>query len=373
MADTRADNIIFLKDARTAVLQLSEYKAQLQEQDLQTKRLEKGLAAEKKAVNDSIDLTIRKRKAEITSSYDTEIEQTLAQLKKIKARREKAKSRGMKERMEVETSELQEENRKLHTEIKTLFRQNGVPGFCNSLFFYALYYTRGIKELLVFLITLLICFLVIPVGIYHLIGTEKTLWLIVIYLLDILIFGGIYFVINNRIKVYHHETLRQGRKIRNQIRANAKKMHAIKNGIRKDKNEDMYDLADYDDEIAKLEAEKTDIANQKQHALTNFENTGKVLISKEIMDNNRERLEQLEADAADAAQLLGEVQAKVKAQTLTVTEQYEPLLGREFLQAEKIERLLEAFEVGGAANITEAQDMVRAGKRPMNVVPEKTQ
>lgn len=372
MPDGTRDNILFLKEAQEVLAQLNAAKADASEQDLQAKRLEKSLAAEKKAVADSIELTVRRRKAEITESYDSQIEQTQAQLKKVRSRREKAKNQGMKERMDQETAEVREENRKRSTEIKTLFRQNGVPGICNTKFFYAMYYARGLKEILIFLITLLICFLAIPVGLHHLIGGGKIVWLIVIYVIDILVFGGVYFTINNHVKVRYHDTLQQGRVIRKQIEAGKRQIKAIKNSIKKDKNEDMYGLERFDEEIAALEQEKGEIADQKQNALTNFENSGKVLIAKEITDNNQERISKLEEETAAASRTLTDFQAKVKMLTMKMAEKYEPLLGREFLQEDKLELLRQVFENGMAANMTEAQEMVRAGKTTpvLSAMPE---
>ena len=362
MPEQNVDNIAFLREAGEALAELKEAQEAAREQDLQTKRLEKSLASEKKAVADSIEMTIRKRKSEITDSYDSQIEQTQVQLRKVKAKREKAKNQGMKERMDEETADVREDNRRLSTELKTLFRQHDVPRFCNTRFFYALYYTRGLREALIFLITLVICFAAVPLGVYHLIGQERTLWLAGIYIVDILVFGGIYFAINNHVKLRYHETLRQGRKIRNQIRAGKKKIKAIKNSIRKDKNEDMYGLEDFDENIARLEAEKKEIADQKQDALTNFENSGKVLITKEITDNNQERISHLEEDAAASGKTLTEFLARVKVLSMRVAEEYEPRLGREFLQEDKLEQLIQVFENGMAANMTEAQELVRTGK-----------
>ena len=371
MENINPDNITFLRDAKEAIAKLNEAKAVADEQDLQTRRLEKSLASEKKAVQDSIDMTIRKRKTEIADSYDTQIEQTQAQLKKARSRREKAKEQGVKERIEQETADIKEENRKLVTEIRTLFRQNRVPGYCNSLFFYALYYTKGFREMLVFLLMLVTCFLAVPAGIYFLIGSPGALFLILIYAADIFLFGGLYFMVNNQIKVRHHETLRGGRQIRNSIAANQHKMKAIRNSIRKDKNEAMYGLEKHDQEIEKLEDEKAEIAAQKQTALTNFENSGRILITKEITDNNKERIDQLEQETEKANQILNDFQAQVKTLTMRVTEKFEPLLGREFLNPDKIDRLLEVLEHGFAANITEAQEFVRAGKKIP--VPEEPQ
>ena len=43
-----------------------------------------------------------------------------------------------------------------------------MPGLCNSTFYYALFYPRGLKEILIFLVSILVCFLAIPCGLYFL-------------------------------------------------------------------------------------------------------------------------------------------------------------------------------------------------------------
>ena len=367
MAEAGVDNITFLEEAKAAVVQLRRAQALADEQELQTKRLEKALAVEKRAVADSIEMTIRKRKGELTDSYDAQMEEVQAHLKKVRSKREKAKNEGIRERIAEETADLREENRRLNTEIRTIFRQDRVPGICNSLFFYALYYTRGFKEILILILTLAVCFFAVPVGVYQLLGVESTLVLILLYLVAIFFFGGLYFFVNNQVKVRHLEALEKGRRNRNAIAANKGKIRAIQNAVRKDKNEDMYGLEKFDREIRKLERDKEEIAGQKQAALTNFENSGKVLIAQEITDNNQDRISTLENDFNYAADQLAEYRDKLRRASMTVAERFEPLLGKEFLQEEKLDALLGAIASGQAKNITEAQELVRAGT-PIGIV-----
>ena len=83
-------------------------------------------------------------------------------------KREKAKNKGMKERIAEETSELREHNRDLQIQMKTMFQKDKVPVFCRTTFYYSLYYARGLKERLIGFITFLICFLALPCGVYFL-------------------------------------------------------------------------------------------------------------------------------------------------------------------------------------------------------------
>ncbi len=108
---------------------------------------------------------------------------------KARTQREKAKNKGMKERIAEETSVLREHNRDLQVQMKTMFQKDKVPAFCRTTFFYySLYYARGLKERLIGFITFLICFLVLPCGIYFLLPDRKIWYLVLVYFADIIIF-----------------------------------------------------------------------------------------------------------------------------------------------------------------------------------------
>ena len=94
------------------------------------------LEAAKKEVADAISRTIRQRAEEITSSYDKEIGKAQERLKKVRAKREKAKNQGLKDRIAEETKELREERRDLQVQLKTQFQKDRVPGFYRSCLLY---------------------------------------------------------------------------------------------------------------------------------------------------------------------------------------------------------------------------------------------
>ena len=185
------DYVKFLADARDAVYRLNNDQTTAKQLKEQGERQEKELAAAKKAVTDSVNQTIKKRRSEIDSSYDKEIAKGQERLKKARTQREKAKNKGMKERIAEETSELREHNRDLQIQMKTMFQKDKVPVFCRTTFYYSLYYARGLKERLIGFITFLICFLVLPCGIYFLLPDRKIWYLVLVYFADIIIFGGL--------------------------------------------------------------------------------------------------------------------------------------------------------------------------------------
>lgn len=69
---------------------------------------------------DTIARTVKARGEEIARSYDAELGKTEDQLKKVKAKREKARNQGIKGRIAEDTQSLSKENEELKGRIRTL-------------------------------------------------------------------------------------------------------------------------------------------------------------------------------------------------------------------------------------------------------------
>lgn len=359
MAQKITDFKTFLQDAKDAVSELSEFERKEVSLKQEESSLERSLEMEKKAVADSVSMTVKKRRDELCASYDTEIAKIQDKIKKIRSKREKAKSQGIKERIQEETSELHSYNRELKVRMKTLFQKEHVPKICCGGYYYALYFTRGFKEILTFFITVAVCFLAVPYGLYSLMPEKKTLFLVLIYFLCILVFGGIYTVIGNMTKGRHIEALREGRTIHNLISSNNRKVKIITNSIRRDKDDTVYNLEKFDDDLAQLEQDLTSTASKKKDALNTFENVTKTIIADEITSNNKARLHSLQADYEAAAGRLRYTETMVKEKKIYITDTYESYLGKEFLREDRIGELKNIIESGEASNISEAIDVYK--------------
>ncbi len=359
MAREIQDNVGFLMEAKGALAQLEAERAKSVRLQSEEKRLTRALSSEKKAVEDEITSTVRKRKDEIALSYDREIGKAQDKLKKARTRREKAKDQGVKERINNETAQLREENRQLKLQNSTTFRQNGVPVICNTKFYYALYFTKGIKEVLIFLLTFLMGFLVLPCGIYLLIPNRKPWLLIVIYVAVILVLCGLYILINNRTKVSHLEIMRDARKNRDMIEANKRKIRVIIKAIEKDKNESIYNLGKYDKEIFKIESELSELAKRKQEALGVFENQTKEALEQEIFENNRAKLESLSGQLKQVTAAGRELGSSIQKRTIAFTDEYGPYIGQEFMNQDRLDKLIDILNQGLASSLTEAQQVYK--------------
>lgn len=354
MVQPITDQRAFLMEAKKALEELSDLKDRNELLKLEMKKKEKELEAERKAVTDAISLTAKKRLDEISSSYDQEIGKGQERLKKVRSKREKARNQGVKERIQEETSELKACNRELREQMRDSFRKDRVPGFCNTRWYYAMYFTKGLGEILIFLLNILICFLAVPYGLYLLIPEQKQIYLVVIYFLVIVVFGGLYVLINNRTKVHHLKALKEGRNIRNLIRSNNRQIRAITRTIRKDQDEALYDLKKYDDDIAKLEQELSEIAAKKKEALNTFDTVTRTILEDEITSNSKEQIDTLCEERDSLRSQADETDKQIKEQTLLISDRYESYIGREFMSPQKLDELAEIFLSGKAENISEA-------------------
>ena len=139
MGQAITDYGTFLMEAKQAVTDLRDMEQRETALSSQLKQSRRQLEAEEKALADRISQTVRRRASDIAASYDKELGKGQEQLKKAKARREKAKSQGIKDRIAEETAGFREENRKLKLQMKTVFQQNHVPAYCRSNWYYRLF------------------------------------------------------------------------------------------------------------------------------------------------------------------------------------------------------------------------------------------
>lgn len=354
MAQQITDYHAFFAAAKEAVSEFDTIKLTVKNLEDKEEKLEQAIKDQEKETARIIDQTIRQRADEISRSYDSQLDTMEERIKKVRTKREKAKNQGVKERIAEETAKLIEENRDLNVQMRTLFKTNHVPGICRSNYYYALYMTRGIKETGVLFLSMCVCFLLVPCSLYFLIPDHQTIHLIGIYAADILLFGGLYVAVGNATKHKYLDVIKEGRNIKNQIAANRKKIAAVTRAVQKDKNDSVYNLQKFDDEMAQLEQDVAEVEKKKKEALTTFHTVTKTIISDEIMGARRPAIEKFQAELEAVYGNLKNAQTDFKEKSLALTDTYEIYVGKEFLTVDRLSALSELIDSGQAANITEA-------------------
>ncbi|MCI8453948.1 MAG: hypothetical protein HFE84_04970 [Lachnospiraceae bacterium] len=363
MAQPVTDYAAFFAGAKQAVEELEQLKQSEEMLEKQEQGIEDALKEKKRLIAENTSQTVKKRATEIAKSYDAETDKAKERLKKVRAKREKARNQGIKERIVEETKGLITANEELRLQMKTLFQEKHVPGFCSSHYYYTLYFTKGIKETGILLLTLLVCFLLVPCGIYLLIPERKTWHLFVIYAVLILLIGGLYVKIGNRTKLRYMETLREGRGIMDTRLANQKKIKAIARAVRRDKNDTLYNLQKFDDEIAQLEQDLAQLVRKKKDALNTFDTVTKTILADEIAESHRPELQRMEEELSQTAERLLAVRSSLKEKSLTASDQYVTYVGRENMTLERLAAVESLLSEGQASNISEAVAKLKAKSR----------
>lgn len=349
-----------LKEFKELVESYNNSKVLKEQLAAEEKRLEKELALNKKNLKDDIEITIKKRRAEVASKFDKEIDKDEEKLKKIRGKRNKAKDKGVKERIAEETAELSTQNKELKNEIKLTLKENKLPGFCGSKFYFSLYFTKGIGEAFICALMIILTFLVLPVGVYWLLPFEKTpenyhtLFLCLTFFVIIVLVFFVYKIVGDCTKHKQKEVLMSMRALKDEIESNKRQINKIARSIKKDKNEDMYDLADFDAKMKELEYDISIITQNKADALKVFDETTKPAVIAEIEGRELPRIEIIEKNLKEVTVGHAETEDTVKQLGLKISTEYESYLDKTFSDIAKINELISIMEAGNAATIGEA-------------------
>ena len=207
------------------------------------------------------------------------------------------------------------------------------------------------------LVTLAMVFFGIPMGIYWLIPNREMEHLLIIYITVLVLFFGAYIVVGNLTKDKHMGTLREGRKIRDVMRNNRRRIRTITRTIEKDRDEAGYSLDDFDQRLRQIDQELDRLAKAKEDALTQFDRVTVLEIEREITGNSQAKIEALETDLKKSKEKLEVSKAKVQEFNLTLTDKYIPYLGRDYMNTKALNALAGYLENGQAVNLTEAKNL----------------
>ncbi|HAB62518.1 MAG TPA: hypothetical protein DCE48_17790, partial [Lachnospiraceae bacterium] len=242
-----------LIDLQSHLNDLKVYKDNVKQLEAEDEDLERIIIAKERTIDDEIDGVIKKRKAEVSATFDSQLENTKVEIKKVKSKREKKKSKKVSERIKEETADLRSENDRLQEDIKHTMKNDGVPKIFNTRLFHALYYPKGLADIGIDSVCIVLLFLLLPNIIFrYVVKTDKPIVMGLIYFGVILVFGAIYLAINAKLKNRYHETFKKVKEIRAKILINNKDIKRINKSIQKDKDESNYGLEKYNIKIKEI-------------------------------------------------------------------------------------------------------------------------
>lgn len=348
-----------LEEIKTALENQNAIRSEIETCRNECQKLERQILAEEKVLDSIINTTVSRRRSEVEKSFDRELDTEKDKLKGVKSKKDKAKNKGVKDRIQSETSHLVERNRGLHSEIRTAFEQRGIPKFCDSTWFYALYMPSGIRDIIILLITFLTLIFIIPSILTWLIGGKW--WLdIIIYVLWLAVVVAVYVTIYLYTKDKDKSILTDMKDKRREVQKNDKEIRHIRRDIKSDKDESMYNLDEYNTQIKDLEEKISAIVVKKNDAIADFEKNTKPAIIEEVTSGNRQKLDDMNNEMDNAKVAMSDSEHKLQELTMVITSKYEGYLGSDMMTLDRINEMIKMVSEGEASTISDAINKIRA-------------
>lgn len=348
-----------LYSMKQTLLELNELKEKNAELAASEEQLEKEIEIREKQLAEKVATVTKSRRAELEAVYDEQVEQTKNRMRKVRAKKQKLKNSKVSERIEIETAELLEEQNRCREEIKEIYKINKIPKFLNNVFVHALYLPQEIRDILIIVAALVVTLFIIPCGIYYFLLPNKTIYLIVTYIITVLLFGGLYLLVYRKTKEKHSEAFSQIRSLRKKLAGKQKEIHATERSIRKDKDESGYGLDKFNQELVELDADISRISEEKKNALKKFENETKKVIANEITGESAKDMKELKTRHEKTYEEQRRTEEKIKTLTVTITDRYNTYIGRENMDIAMLDQLAGIIEAKKAETIREALQIYR--------------
>lgn len=322
------------------------------------RRLEKSLQQENDNIKKEINAALKEGLAKATEEEDRIISNNSKRIREIKSDRSRAKDKRVKERIENETQGLADENRDLHRLIRKNFRENNLPAYCDTKWFYALYCTQGGMEWLVKILIFAIGLVAIP---WIVVELADPWWFlkIILWAILVVVFIAIYITIYLLTKDRDTGILEEMRGNRYKILDNEKAIKKIRNSIKADTDESHYNLGEFDEEINALQSNMEQTAKARDEKLRDFEENKKQQIVDGINEAHAETIRNIKVSIDEKMSEYKELSDKAKALQQSVADNYEKYLTPQFTNKQSCERMMAILQGGQASNIGQALQMMK--------------
>lgn len=348
-----------LQKVKVQLMDEADKTSAVSDAELAVKTKEKDLESQKKYMSEKIAAATKERRGDLKKAQDEQVDEATKVLKEAEKKRREAKASAVNERIHNETAGLATQIETTKKEINTMFKEKGVPSFCNSFYYYSMFAPKTGKNFIAFIITVVIALGVIPNIVCMLVKSDQWLLKILVYLAVVVFFAAIYFIIF----IMTHskgkgEVIEAARAKRNIIEANQKEIKKITKGIRADKDESGYDLQSFDDEIAQAQAVVEQKTKAREEAFRVFDEETAVQIKEEIEKENMPAIEQMESELNGMKSDLEGKRIAVKAISDDLANNYSSYLGKKNMTTEKIDSMISLIQEGKAETIMQAIDLM---------------
>ena len=358
----------YLVAALDEVKRKNEISTAIDDLKLRKRKLTKSLAADEKSMNTEIDSTVKNRRSQLVSTYDSRIDSNRDKRRKVMSKREKKKQQRMDERFMDETRHIREDNSDLKNEMSTLLRRNHLPSLCGTKGYYLLFSPSGAGEGMIMILLLAAIFIGIPTIVMEIIkhasllkkpDTNVTAWCVVWFAVVFVFLLVIYILIFNTTRLKSPEVIKEARSIYDRIGANKRRMTAIRNSIDKDKDESGYNLEAYDEKLSQLDSEADEIGREKQEALRRFDDETAGILTDEIKQRKMPAIEEMRAELDAINADLETCERDFEQASARIQSEYGAYIGDDLCREDRLADLISLMDDGQAATVSQALELYR--------------
>lgn len=357
-----------IKENLLELLGYQEKSRMLSEEEL---RLDDEIIQKEKQINNEIEVLVKKRREEVSNSFDDQMNKTEARIKKVKSRKERFKDSKVSERIKLETADLEEERVLFSEDIKEVYKLDRISRIFNNQVFYALYMPRSLKDIGILLLVVLLIAGALPFGIYYFLLPDKNVYIAVSYIIVLIAAVGIYILIKRITKDKHKKSFEKIKEIRTKLFTNRKSINALKKAIVKDKDESSYGLEKFQDEIDELEQQKKTISSEQKKALAAFESSTKNAISEGVWQNYKKEIDEIKLNHDKIYEEEKETESLAKEFAIEIAKKYEAYVGREMLELRHIDELIKIMETNEVSTINEAMRIYKTRSEVAEIVQKE--
>ncbi len=342
---------------RERLVKLEQEKSHNEDVLKQIAALQKEADKRRKAMNDEIETTLKKRKDAIEDNFDGQIAGLNRELKKLRADRQKEKESLVSDKVTAETADLREEVKAIRHDIKALISEKKLPFITRYWVFYALFMPRSAVEIIFTIGMFILIFMLFPVGLASLLDGMlfgETWTPAIIYILDILIFGGAYVLVNNLVKEKLHDDIKVITDMRTRIRLKNREIKLVKRGIEKDTDESGYNLEAFDTAIHNKEDSVKRLETERKGALNDYNSNIRPALIEEIQGRLQPEIDALRKQVDELQNEQRKLSDFLKEETIELTKSYEPYLGKNNMNAAALQKIAACINEGKAQTVGEA-------------------
>ena len=358
MTDPKTSPSQFLMEASEAYDKRKLHQLELQKLKDENLRFSRELEKLRASIDKEKNGVIDRRRGDIEAEYEKQLRSLDNSIRELTEKRKKARDLGVKNRIKSETAELYSANEERTRELKRTISDSKLPAYSRSRLYYALFMPRSPREFLVAILCFAVVFILLPLILMLAIPGEGPLESILIYVAVIIIFGGIYIKTLHRTRLRDPEGVRKGRELVSQLNENDKHIRRMKRSIKRDKDDRLYDLSSYDDELTKLADQKKQVEDKRTEALASFDAVTRNVLSDEINEKHKSELEKLSIDVSDRSGRIATMEKELSEEDMALS-QYAQFIGSENMDHEKLQTMLNLIRSGEAATVGEASEKIK--------------